>query len=143
MNGKLYSEIGRLMMAYGKQFRTFMKKALAPAELNMAEAMVLMLLYEKDGQSQDQLLEGVHYDKSVMTRTMQSLEKHEFLMRRKNPDDGRSWIFVLTKKGRQVKPQVLAALNEWCASASNGFSLEDSEALLNIMIRLQSNIEHL
>ena len=120
-----------------------MKKALAPAELNMAEAMVLMLLYEKDGQSQDQLLEGVHYDKSVMTRTMQSLEKHEFLMRRKNPDDGRSWIFVLTKKGRQVKPQVLAALNEWCAIAFNGFSLEDSEALLNIMIRLQSNIEHL
>ena len=143
MNGKLYSEIGRLMMAYGKQFRTFMKKALAPAELNMAEAMVLMLLYEKDGQSQDQLLEGVRYDKSVMTRTMQSLEKHEFLMRRKNPDDGRSWIFVLTKKGRQVKPQVLAALNEWCAIAFNGFSLEDSEALLNIMIRLQSNIEHL
>ncbi|MCQ4636326.1 MarR family transcriptional regulator [Anaerovorax odorimutans] len=143
MNGKIYSEIGRLMMSYGKYFRTYMKKALSPAGLNMAGAMVLMLLYEKDGRSQDQLLEGVHYDKSVMTRTMQSLEKNAFLMRRKNPDDGRSWIFVLTQKGRDVKPQVLTALHEWCAIAFADISQEDIETLLRLMIRLQTNIKEL
>lgn len=140
MNSKVYSETGRLMMAYGKHFRTYMKKALAPHDINVAEAMVLMLLYEKDGRSQEQLLEGVHYDKSVMTRTMQSLETSGMLLREKNPNDGRSWIFLLTEKSRNIKPDVLAALKDWCKIAFQGISETDCLKLLNIMQKLEENI---
>ena len=141
MNNNIYSETGRLMMAYGKQFRTYMKKALSPHGINVAEAMVLMLLYEKDGQTQDQLLEGIHYDKSVMTRTMQSLETNKLLIRKKNPDDGRSWIFVLTEKSAAIKPAVLTALKSWCEIAFDGISHEESLKLFDILQRLMNNIE--
>ncbi|MEG0157602.1 MAG: hypothetical protein RR661_08135, partial [Anaerovoracaceae bacterium] len=87
---KTEERIGRVMLAYDKRFKLFMKQELARVPLNAAEGMVLLALYGHDGQTQEeilteihrescgktqeQLVSELHYDKSVMARTMQSLE---------------------------------------------------------------------
>lgn len=138
---KTYSEIGRTIMSYDKHFKIFMKKELAPLKLNVAEAMVMMALYEKDGQTQEQLLSVLHYDKSVMTRTIQSLETAGRIDRCQNPEDARSWVLMVSQEGLQIKEDILGVLKAWCKKAFAGIPASQTEVLLNIMHTVIKNID--
>ena len=136
----MYPEIGRIIMAYDKRFKVFMKNALKEQGLTVTEALVLLSLYETDGQTQDGLLSSIYYDKSVMARTMQSLEKGGYISRSENPEDKRSWLFHLTENGRQMKPVIVNALRSWCQLAFRDMDDAEAQMLLDNMRRIQSNI---
>ena len=80
-----YPEIGRLMMAYDKKFKAFMKTALRKRELTVAEMLVMLSLSEADGQTQDQLLSQISYDKSVMPMTLIEASVFSFFQRTETP----------------------------------------------------------
>ncbi len=82
--------IGRKMMIINKYFKIYLRNALKEYDLNAMEGMVLLVLYENNnhldkdtfdkihnilGKTQEQIISELHYDKSIMARTMQSLEK--------------------------------------------------------------------
>lgn len=136
-----YPEIGRLMMAYDKKFKAFMKTALRKRELTVAEMLVMLSLSEADGQTQDQLLSQISYDKSVMARTTQSLEARGCITRSDNPEDRRSWLFHLAEPGREMLPDIIQALRDWCTLAFTGISDDDTEKLLEIMIKVYNNLD--
>lgn len=124
-----HTSIGRSILVIDKYFKMFFKKALKKYDLNAAEGMVLLVLLEQDGKtgteifneihedifgkSQDQIIDELHYDKGVMTRTMQSLESKGYVIRNNNPDDSRSFIFTLTHIAFTLKPDLIAILKEW------------------------------
>jgi hypothetical protein len=78
--------IGHNIMAFDKYFRVYLKNCLNDYDLNIAEGMVLLSVREKGRENEgekidriltseqettrDQLVQELHYDKSVMTRTM-------------------------------------------------------------------------
>lgn len=136
----MYPEIGRIIMAYEKRFKVFMKNALKEQGLTVTEALVLLSLYETDGQTQDGLLSSIYYDKSVMARTMQSLEKTGLIDRSENPEDKRSWIFHLTEDGRSMEPIIVNALRKWCRLAFGDMDDGEARQLLATMRGIQSNI---
>ncbi|MEA4923155.1 MAG: MarR family transcriptional regulator [Eubacteriaceae bacterium] len=138
---KIYAEIGRMIMSYDKYFKVFMKKELAPADLNVAESMILLSLYENDGLTQEELTSALHYDKSVMTRAIQSLEKKDRIDRVQVPDDGRAWILRLTAEGHEVKPKILNSLRAWCRKAFDGIDDDGGMELLGMMRTIVGNIE--
>lgn len=137
----VYSEMGYIMMAYDKRFKAFIKDALKGHDLTVAEALVLLSLYAEDGQTQDGLRSSVYYDKSVMTRTMQSLEGRKLISRSGNPDDKRSWLFHLTESGRALKPEIVQALRDWCDIAFCGLTEENADKLLEILKEIRKNID--
>lgn len=125
-----YASIGRNMNIADKYFRLFLRDALSPYDLNTAEGTVLLSMYEKSegteqqifhsihsrptpGNTQDELICSLHYDKGVMTRTMKSLEDKGFVARKSNPADSRSSLFSLTEKGTAMKGVLIAALRQW------------------------------
>lgn len=108
-----YSSIGCNILGIDKYFKIFLKNSLRKNELNAAEGLVLLALYGQDGQSQDQIIEELHYDKGVMTRTMQSLEKKGYVLREKNSLDNRSFLFYLTNKAMIFKSTLIEILQEW------------------------------
>ena len=134
--------IVRNNMIIGKYFRLFFRNSLRQYDLNTAEGMVLLLLLEKEtnpqrntiekmhkiikGQTQDQIIDEIHYDKSVMTRTMKSLESKGYVARNVNPVDSRSYIFSLTKKAADFKPTLLNVLELW----NDGLRRDIDEATL-------------
>ncbi len=129
--------IGRNIIIVDKYFKLFMRDALKAHDLNVSEAMVLLCLYKKNGQTskeilrgmhksvpgstQDQLIDELHYDKGVMTRTMQSLEKKGYVLRADNPDDSRSYVFNLTEQAAGFKPVLIGVLREMDAVMLQGF----------------------
>ena len=137
-----YMSIGRIMMDYDRQFKGFLKAELAPRELTVAAALVLLALYERDGQTAESLLQTVYYDKSVMTRTLQILEKQGRVRRSRNPQDGRSWLFHLTEKGGEERRKITDSLRDWCSIAFRDMDEEEVFSLLQILQNLQKNIRN-
>lgn len=118
----LYKEIGRNILIIDKYFKLYLKTSLKYHGLNTAEGMVLLTLYEQTGQTsaqvlqnihhknfattQNQLIDDLHYDKGVMTRTIQSLEQKGFVQRADNPMDSRSFLLNVTDQAVEFKPVV-------------------------------------
>lgn len=141
LKNKGLDEIGRLMMSYDKKFKFFIKSSLKGDALNVAEALVLLSLYEKDGQTQESLLLSIYYDKSVMARTMKSLETCRLISRSENPEDKRSYIFHLTEAGASFEPEIIKVLKKWCDLAFDGLSYDEISILLRTMRKIQENID--
>lgn len=139
-------------MVIGKYFKLFFKNRLKQYDLNAAEGMVLLLLMEKEerpqnktiekihkiigGQTQDQIIDEIHYDKGVMTRTMKSLESKDYVERSVNSDDSRSYIFSLTKKADDLKPTLLNILKRW----NNGLEKDIDQDKLEITSKALSQM---
>lgn len=124
---KRYAEIGRNMNIADKYFRLYLRNALHPYDLNAAEGTVLLMMYAKDGatEQQNKLIGALHYDKGVMTRTMKSLVEKGYVERSDNPADFRSHFFALTEKGRDFKSILIGALQGWNAVLLQGISEEE------------------
>lgn len=150
---KHYASIGRNMNIADKYFRLYLRDALKPYNLNTAEGTVLLSLYGKNGttksqifdsvydhdfHTQDEIIDELHYDRGVMTRTMKGLEEKGYVLRSDNPDDCRSYIFTLTKKALEFKPILVGMLYKWNTFLLEGIgsdTLEKVESALSVMAR--------
>ena len=149
-----YGVIGHNIIAVDKYFRMYLKNSLKTYGMNAAEGMVLLALSEHDGLTEGQIFDNIHesaqgitqeqlvcelhYDKSVMTRTMQSLEGKGYVTRFDNPKDSRSFVFNLTESGSKFKTTLTGIMMEWTRAVLDGF--DDTE--LALMSRLLSRLEN-
>jgi len=147
--------IGKNNIIIEKYFKLFFKNRLKQYDLNTAEGMVILLLLEKEimpqnntiekfhkiikGQTQDQMIDEIHYDKAVMTRTMQSLESKGYVVRRTNPADSRSYIFSLTKKAHDLKPTLLNILEYWNDGLKKGIDKTKFEIANKALSQIANN----
>ena len=116
-------------MVIDKYFRMYFKNHLKQYGLNTAEGLSLLALYEEDGRTQEQLIMLLHYDKGVMTRTMKSLEKKEMIRRVNHEEDNRSYMFYLTDKGREKRPEIMEILRNWTKLILTDVQEEDKKIL--------------
>lgn len=107
--------LGRDIFAIDKYFKIYLKNALKQYDMNATEAMVLLVLYQKSAntKTQDQIIAELQYDKAAMTRTMQSLEKKNFVTRQNNPGDNRSYLFSVTEIAEDFKLKLFEILRAW------------------------------
>lgn len=147
--------IGRNNMIIQKYFKLFFRNSLKQYDLNTAEGMVLLLLLEKEtkpqyntidemhkfikGQTQDQMINEIHYDKAVMTRTMQWLESKGYVVRSVNPADSRSYIFSLTKKAVEFKPTLINILKLWNDGLQKEIDKEKIEIVNEVLSQMVKN----
>lgn len=108
-----YIAIGRHMMMLDKMLKKHLRDTLKPYGLGSTEAMVLMHLLACDGGTQEQMIDAMGFDKGVMTRTMQGLEKAELVQRHKHQQDARAFRFFLTEKGRGLQGVLFSAMDTW------------------------------
>lgn len=146
--------IGRKMMIINKYFKIYLRNALKKYDLNAVEGMVLLVLYEHNnqmdkeaidklhinilGKTQEQIISELHYDKSIMARTMQSLEKKGFILREDNPNDNRSFIFIVTEKAIAFKPTLIEILKKWSEILLG--EVENLEAVAAALDKMSQNV---
>lgn len=114
--------IGQDIFIINKYFKLYFKHKLKQYGFNSAEALALLALYDQMdvthanlplGFTQEQILAELHYHKSVMTRTMQSLETKAFVKRGEHPTDNRCHLFTLSEQAIAFMPKLIAILQEW------------------------------
>ncbi len=149
--------IGHNIMAFDKYFRIFLKNSLKVYDHTAAEGMILLALYGQDSRTegqifesihqngpettQDQLVHELHYDKSVMTRTMQSLEGKGYVVRSGNPKDSRSFLFGLTEAGSAFKTVLMNIMTAWNDAVLEGFTAAEIGLMSDMLARLAQNAQ--
>lgn len=135
-----------------KYFRLYLRDRLNPFDLNTAEGTVLLDMYsrsdetagspegsENEGRTQEELIAKLHYDKGVMTRTMKALEEKGYVQRKKNPDDSRSFIFILTEKGRNFKAVIINIMRDWSKILLEGVDEAELDAMGRALDKMSVN----
>ena len=70
----------------------------------------LMVLYHKDGISQENLARMLKVSKATSTRAIQNLEKEGYVYRQRDKDDLRAYKVYLTEKGKEMRGVIFEKL---------------------------------
>lgn len=70
--------------------------------------LVLLVLWEEDGQTVSQIGEKLHLDSGTLTPLLKRMEQKQIIVRTRNSADERSVIITLTSQGKDLREKALA-----------------------------------
>lgn len=82
----------------------WLNNSCAPYHLTAAQAVVILIVCDFDGLTQDEVTKRLSLDKSVIAKTVTKLEETGFLVRSTNARDKRTYDIRPTEKSWEVYP---------------------------------------
>nr|WP_035662154.1 MarR family transcriptional regulator [Halalkalibacter akibai] len=120
---------------------SMIKSKLEPFNLAPEQNLIMMLLWEKDGLSQNQLVEKLDKDKTNIARMASSLEKKGFIKRSSCPNDRRSVKLFLTECGKKLGKEILPITEEFNEIVCEGISEEELLQLERLLNKMKENVQ--
>lgn len=115
------------------QYRPFLEAI----DLTYPQYLVMMVLWEKDSLSVNEIGQRLHLDSGTLTPLLKRLEQKQLLKRERASDDERRVTITLTDTGNALQQQakdIPAKMAERMV-----MSKEEATVLLNVVKRLTSN----
>jgi DNA-binding MarR family transcriptional regulator len=109
-------------------------------ELTPEQWVVLVRLWEKDGQSQSALSESTLRDRPTMSRILDTMEKSELVERCVDPKDARSRLVKLTRTGKSLQPKLVPVAKKLVQRLEQGISERDLETTHRTLARMLENL---
>ncbi|MBT2680489.1 MarR family transcriptional regulator [Bacillus sp. ISL-35] len=123
------------------------KRAMAKFErcagISPSRLEILREIYESEEITQRALQKKVNIDHAAVTRHLKQLEENGMVVRRKNPEDQRFTYVQLSEEGKRKVSAYCEEKQRFISSFLKGFTDEETEALLQMLTRLQKNIEEI
>lgn len=120
--------------------RQIINENLRSLDLSSAEGNILIhLLTQEEEMRQEQLVEQLDISKPAVSRALNSLETKGYILRQRDPDDGRAHRIWLTNRAREVGPIVEQTYNQIYALAMQGISQEELDYFINLLSRMSEN----
>ena len=104
---------------------------------------ILVHLYRRDGQTQQELSNVAVKDKAAITRLLNVLEKKNIVLRIPDRNDKRSKLVYLTHKAKNFKYELVAVVEELLKEAAEGISPEEMEQCKATLNKIFLNFDHL
>jgi DNA-binding MarR family transcriptional regulator len=120
---------------------SYIKAKLAPLNIAPEQNLILLLLWEKDGLSQNEIAKRLDKDKTNIARMLSNLEKKELIRRHINETDGRSFNVYLTEKGINSGEQVYPIIEEFNRIVCSGITSEELQIVNEVLLKIQQNVE--
>jgi MarR family transcriptional regulator, transcriptional regulator for hemolysin len=127
------SDVSRLMR------KRFDKRA-AKLGLTRAQWRVLAHIGLQEGINQTALADILEVENITLGRHIDRLQDAGWVERRRDPMDRRAWRLYVTEKAHPTLSQMQQISLETRAEALQGLSAAESDALLNALLRLKSNL---
>ncbi|ALS22536.1 MarR family winged helix-turn-helix transcriptional regulator [Paenibacillus naphthalenovorans] len=119
---------------------SYIKKQLAPYNLAPEQNLVMMLLWEKDGLTQNEIAELLVKDKTNVARMLFNLEQKGFIRRACPKNDRRSLIVYLTEEGKQLGNHIIPLTEKFNELVKNGITNEELKELKRILTKISHNV---
>lgn len=140
MEHQKIKSIGKWISILHRQAQIYLNGKLKPYGLNYSEYISLVNLSpESDGNNQKHLSDILIIDGALTTRAMKSLENKGYIIREKSKNDKRANSVRLTKKGIDIQPIILKALNDWTDSISEGMNEEEKDLIIEKLTAMSYN----
>jgi len=131
----------RLIALTGQAMRSYADQRLKSFDLTVAQLQLLKELTVATGRAQSVL--GTISSKSPanITRILDRLEKKKRIVRRQNPEDGRSSLVFLTEEGERLRTEVISLFEGICSELVRGISDERQQVAVLVLGAIKTNIE--
>lgn len=116
--------------------RSRLESRLKPLSMTWPQFGVLLALAERDGVTQREIGELLESDRTTVSVICDSLEKHGWAERRRDPVDRRANRVCLTDEGRAVSAQAREVVWGAYAAVDGALSSEDAAAVVPKLERL-------
>ena len=97
-----YKSLMRFSFKLVHRFNDFWKEVLDEYNLNQTEFLILGVVYDNPGLSQQEIVKIVGADKSIVSRNLKRLEKKDLVMRRPNLEYNHGYFCETTEFGNKV-----------------------------------------
>jgi DNA-binding MarR family transcriptional regulator len=125
-----------LLARLGRVAARHLGERLAETGLKPPEAVILTTLREVGPMTQQALGERLHIDPSNLVAFLNSLEKDELVVRRRDPDDRRRHIVEITEQGLERCPACLGPVAELEDELLAGLSDQEQRVLNSMLSRV-------
>ncbi|AKB36655.1 Transcriptional regulator, MarR family [Methanosarcina siciliae C2J] len=105
----------------------YMGRELETYRIGSGQFDFLMVLYRRDGISQETLARALKVSKATSTRAIQSLEKEGYVYRQVDEEDRRAYKVYLTEKGKEMRGVILEKLLSFVDALLSDFTPEEKE----------------
>ncbi|MBW1701554.1 MAG: MarR family transcriptional regulator [Deltaproteobacteria bacterium] len=124
-----------LVFTAQQKLRTYLNNALTAKRIKVtpAQAGILFLLKQKDGQSMSELSQVLSIDNSTITGLVDRLEKTGFVSRNASPSDRRISQIHITSEGMEEINRAKIVINRVNQEIKEGFSETEIEAFKRIL----------
>lgn len=126
----------RKMTKIAREVSKFTVQMMKEEGIGTAEFDVIHFIRHNPGVTQTKMLETLKIDKGAAAKRVASLENKGYLIRKPNPDDGRSQLLYATEKAEDLKnskAQIETIFYEWLLE---DLSAEEKEAFCKTLDQL-------
>ena len=141
MGSRVFDNIGVLIHTVDLEITQYLKKQLAPYQLAPEQHLILALLLDGEGMSQNCIAEQLGKDKSSITRMIFSLEGKGYIRRVGCPNDRRSVEVYLTDKGKELREAVSTISTTTRELLSKGLTEEETSELRRLLGKVRENAQ--
>lgn len=117
------------------------KAMLAPFNLAPEQNLIMMLLWEKDGLTQNEIAEKLDKDKTNITRMLANLEQKGFIKRSMSLNDRRSLHVYLTEEGNKLGDKIIPITEGFHQSVVSGITDKELQEVNRILLKIRQNVK--
>jgi len=132
-------DVFELINTLNKKYEKIQRENIQKLELTPTQLFILRELWRLDGQQFKDIAEICNCSRSTITGVVDTMEKKGLVFRDSNPDDRRSLLVKLTKKGKNLKietPPLESMVNGCCP----GINQEEIEKLGELLQKLLNSL---
>ena len=111
-----------------------------PLGMTLPMWRVMVALWENGDQRLGDIAEHTSIDISTLSRLLGTLQRKQFIVRRRSGKDGRALSVNLTQKGRAMTERILPIALHYEEVATRGMKQSDQQRLKKMLIKLFSNM---
>jgi len=121
----------------GLAFNRLYKPLLDAMNLTYPQYLVMMALWQQDGQLVGELAERLFLESSTLTPLLKRLESAGYVTRQRNPEDERQVQIRLTEAGRALQAQAMACPTT--VLKASGQSMDELMRMKDDAVKLRDN----
>jgi MarR family transcriptional regulator, organic hydroperoxide resistance regulator len=142
MKNQLECDIRQALDKVSFKMRRSYNESLRELNLYVGQDNLLARLWQGDGITQMQLREHLKCEPPTVTNMVKSLEQNGFVVRKKDPIDGRVVRIYLTQAGRDLEGPVGEKWQQYQKKLLKDITEQEKVMLLELIQRIRRNLSH-
>ncbi|TAL67480.1 MAG: MarR family transcriptional regulator [Bacteroidetes bacterium] len=140
----LFSELGFLIGHTGRALKNSMTKAFADNEFEVTSEQwgILMLLWSKEGITQQEISSAISKEKTTVVRLIDNMEKRKIIRRQQDKGDRRNNLIYLTGEGKKLREKLVPIAISELRKALNNLNEKEVETLTYLLQKVYDNLKN-
>jgi len=134
--------MAHLVAKVRRAYSNYLNQSFARAQIgiNTEQLVVLFILWDKDGQRQQDIADKTSRDKTSITRLLTTMGKRNLIIHKPDEEDSRQKLIYLTEDGKNIKDKVLVQIQNYVDAVQRNIDPEDLKICKNVLNTVYKNL---